>query len=160
MFAQIAQIYCYYSAIKMIIQPDQQESCANRQNEQNQPGKCIQPVFLSYLFGKRAAQTAPFNGLTREVPYGQARFIQQNTCFVVCTFFIATVGPFKCLYMQCAMPMRKSPARASDGSFRRIRGDGWTSPRHSQGSRSPLRRHRCASRAGGDSATAPAPKSP
>ena len=40
-------------------------------------------------------------------------------------FFIATVGPFKRLYMQCAMTMRKLPARASDGSFRRIRGDGW-----------------------------------
>ena len=48
-------------------------------------------------------------------------------------FFIATVGPFKRLYMQCAMTMRKLPARASDGSFRRIRGDGWPSPRHNRG---------------------------
>ena len=40
-------------------------------------------------------------------------------------FFIETVDPFKHLHMQRVMPMRKSPARASDGSFRRIRGDGW-----------------------------------
>ena len=48
-------------------------------------------------------------------------------------FFIETVDPFKRLYMQCAMTMRKLPARASDGSFRRIRGDGWPSPRHNRG---------------------------
>ena len=75
----------------------------------------------------------PFKGLTREVPYRQARFIQQNICFVVCIFFIAPVDPFKRLYMQCAMTIRKSPARALNNSFRRIRGDGWPSPRHNRG---------------------------
>ena len=101
----------------------------NKTGRENAPGRSFCRI---YSENGRPKQR-PFKGLTREVPYGQARFIQQNTCFVLCTFFIATVGPFKCLYMQCAMTMRKSPARASDGSFRRIRGDGWPSPRHNRG---------------------------
>ena len=45
--------------------------------------------------------------------------------FCCLQFFIAPVDPFKRLYMQCAMTIRKSPVRALNNSFRRIRGDGW-----------------------------------
>ena len=59
--------------------------------------------------------------------------LYNKTPVLMYTLFIETVDLFKHLHMQRVMPMRKSLARASDGSFRRIRGDGWPSPRHNRG---------------------------